>query len=429
MPFEQPRLMPRRVAVIGGGISGMAAAYMAAQDHDVVLFEAGARLGGHARTVIAGKRGDQPVDTGFIVFNRENYPHLTALFEELEVPVIPSNMGFCASIGGGRVEYGLDTLNMIFAQRRNLIKPSYIRMLRDILHFNAKAADVVTPDMSIRDLLAALGTSDAFRDHYLTPFSGAIWSMPVRDILDFPADAMIRFFENHRLLSSKGHHRWMTLKGGSIEYVSRLTGALIERGVKIRCKTAVAAVKRRSDDVLLRCVGAEWESFDEVIFATHADDTLSMLSDASAQEHAALSAVQYQPNEAVLHCDPGAMPKSRRVWSSWAYVEPEGGPGDQIELTYWMNSLQAIPMDDPLFVTLNSTGRIRSEMIYDSVTFRHPVYNSDTLRGQAGIRALNGGRNTWYCGAWMKSGFHEDGFASAVDVIEQMRARAEAAVE
>lgn len=423
MPFETPLEHRRRIAVIGGGISGMAAAHLLADDHDVTLFEAENRLGGHARTVLAGKRGDQPVDTGFIVFNRVNYPHLCEMFDRLDVPVAESNMSFCASIDGGRIEYGLATLDTLFAQRRNAMNPRFLRMVRDIVHFNAHAAEVARPGMVIGDLLAELGTGAYFRDYYITPFSGAIWSTPTRGILDFPADAMMCFFQNHALLSASGQHQWYTVRGGSVEYVSRLEQMLQHQGVDLRKGCRLAALRREISGVDLRPVGGDWESFDEVVLAVHSDDALALISDASPEERAALGAIRYQPNEAVLHCDTALMPKARKIWSSWAYVEPKGGPGERIDLTYWMNNLQPIPKDDPLFVTLNANQRIRDERVYDSVTFRHPVYDSAALDAQQTIRAANGTRNTWFCGAWMKNGFHEDGFASAVDVVRALRER------
>lgn len=423
MPFETNDSAPRRIAVIGGGISGMSAAHMLGDRNHVVLFEAAPRLGGHARTVMAGKRGDQPVDTGFIVFNNVNYPNLVALFDKLEVPVAKSQMSFGASLDGGRIEYALANLDTLFAQRRNLLNPKFLGMIRDILRFNKHAVAMAKPGMVIRDLLAALGTGDYFRDYYITPFSGAIWSTPTRGILDFPADAMIRFFDNHRLLHTEGQHQWYTVQGGSVQYVQRLQAALVRQGVDLRLGAGVAGVRRQDGGVHIRAQGAEWEAFDEVIFATHSDDALSLLSDPSAAESAALGTVRYQPNEAVLHCDKSLMPKLRKTWSSWAYVEPKGGPGDRIDLTYWMNSLQPIPQDDLHFVTLNTNRAIRDDCIYDSTIFRHPVYDAAALSAQGAIRQMNGTNHTWFCGAWMKNGFHEDGIASAVDVVTAMGQR------
>jgi uncharacterized protein len=422
MPFETVNAGPRRIAVIGGGISGMAAAHMLAPQASVVLFESEPRLGGHARTVLAGKRGDQPVDTGFIVFNRVNYPHLVKLFTDLNVPIADSSMTFGASLRGGKMEYALASLNALFATRSNILNPAYLRMLRDILHFNKHAEAAATdPTLTIGDLLSNLGTGPYFRDYYITPLSGAIWSTPVQGILDFPAQALIRFFKNHALLGVYGQHQWYTVQGGSIEYVRRLQASLTQHGVDIRLGAPIAGVKRVLGGAMVRTHGAEWEMFDDVIFATHSDTTLSLLSDATPQETRALSAVRYQPNEAVLHADANLMPKRRSCWASWVYCEPAGPKPDRIDLTYWMNSLQPIPQDDPLFVTLNSTQAIRQELIHDTVTFQHPVFDLPALAAQSTIRAMNGTQNTWFCGAWMRNGFHEDGFQSAVDVVEAMQ--------
>ena len=245
MPFETVDATPRRIAVIGGGISGMSAAHLLARDASVVLYEAERRLGGHARTVMAGKRGDQPVDTGFIVFNKVNYPHLVQLFTDLNVPIADSSMTFGASLRGGRMEYALASLNALFATRSNITNPRFYRMLRDIVHFNKHAEATATdPNQTIGDLLRVLGTGDYFRDYYITPLSGAIWSTPVQGIMDFPATALIRFFKNHALLGVYGQHQWYTVQGGSIEYVRRLQASLLQHGVDLRAGTPVAGIKR-----------------------------------------------------------------------------------------------------------------------------------------------------------------------------------------
>ena len=425
MPFEARPAQPRRIAVIGGGISGLGAAYSLATDHQVTLFEAEPRLGGHARTVMAGKRGDQAVDTGFIVFNYANYPNLVSLFEDLDVPVAQSDMSFSASLRGGALEYGLRDLKAVFAQKRNAVNPRFLRMLRDILYFNAHALDRARdPSQSLGDFLDEMGTGAWFRDYYLLPLSGAIWSTPAEKIMDFPAYALIRFFENHALLNHTGQHQWYTVQGGSVEYVRRMAAALVGMGADLRTGCPVAGVRRRPGRADVRPEGGEWESFDEVIFATHSDDSLRLLTDPTPQEARALGAVAYQPNRVVLHNDTSIMPKRRACWSSWNYTEDAGKVMNQIDLTYWMNSLQPIPQDDPMFVTLNSTREIREEAIFDEVTLRHPVYDLGALEAQAALAARNGTLNTWFCGAWMKNGFHEDGLASAVEVAGALQARA-----
>jgi predicted NAD/FAD-binding protein len=424
MPFETRRQPAKRIAVIGAGISGMGAAHLLSKNHSVVLFEEEGRLGGHARTVVAGRNGDQPVDTGFIVFNYATYPNLTKLFAELGVPVAKSDMGFGVSIDGGRMEYALRNLDSLIARRRNAVTPAFWRMVRDILRFNKKAEDLAAdPKMTIGQLLEALGTGPWFRDYYILPFSGAIWSTPTQDILDFPAQALVRFFKNHGLLDPNGNHQWYTVDGGSVQYVSRLATSLERRGVDIRLSAGVAAVRRTGTGAEVRTKGADWDGFDEVVFATHSDTTLSLLSDATGVERTALSAIRYQPNEAVLHADTTVMPQRRSAWASWVYTEEKGAPRDRIGVSYWMNSLQPIPMTDPMFVTLNPSRPIRDELIYDQVTFAHPVYDVAALAAQSTVRAINGQNRTWFCGAWMKNGFHEDGIASAVDVVEAMEAR------
>lgn len=424
MPFETFRGAPKRIAVIGAGISGMGAAHMLSRHNNVVLFEAENRLGGHARTVLAGKNGDQPVDTGFIVFNNVNYPNLLKLFDELQVPIAKSDMSFAASINGGALEYGLHSVGALFAQKINLANPRFLRMIRDVLHFNKRGFEVANdPEMTIGQFLEKLGTGDWFRDYYILPLSGAIWSTPVEKILDFPAQAMIQFFKNHALMGITGQHQWYTVDGGSIEYVNRLAAAMDREGVELRIGAPIDGVKRVEGGALVKTRGAEWEMFDEVVFATHSDQALALMSDASPAERAALAAIKYQPNTAILHADEALMPKRRVCWASWNYVEPQGPKPEKIDLTYWMNRLQPIPETDPMFVTLNSNTPIREELIYDQATFAHPVYDVAAQHGREAIRSMQGMRNTWFCGAWMKNGFHEDGLASAVDVVRIMAAR------
>ena len=303
MPFENLRPPAKRIAVIGGGISGMGAAHLLAHDHRVVLFEAEGRLGGHARTVLAGRNGDQPVDTGFIVFNRVNYPHLVRLFERLGVPLAKSDMSFGASIGGGRIEYGLRNFATLFAQPRNALRPAYLGMLRDVQRFNSHALRLAEdPALTIGALLQQMRLGEWFRNYYLGPLSGAIWSSPPEMIMEFPARALLQFFENHALLSHRGQHQWYTVAGGSIEYVRRLQEAMTNQGIDIRLREPIAEVRRGETGVSLHCRSGAVELFDEVVFATHADDSLGMLADADPQERAALSALRYQPNEAILHC-------------------------------------------------------------------------------------------------------------------------------
>lgn len=406
----------------------MAAARALASSHAVILIESQPHLGGRARTVLAGRRGDQSVDTGFIVFNNANYPNLVTLFDEFDVPIAKSVMSFAASIDGGRIEYSLQNADTMFAQRGNLFSPTYLGMVRDIFRFNTRAAEAANdPNLPLREFVARLGLGRAFRDWYLGPISGAIWSTPCQDVMDFPAQAMIRFFRNHALLSHEGQHDWFSVRGGSVEYVRRLEARLAGMGVEVRKGAQVCGLRRAPGGVTLRCEGGAWETFDEVVLATHSDVSLSLLSDATAAETARLSRIRYQDNEAVLHADPSVMPRRRKVWSSWNYAEQAARP-DRIGLTYWMNRLQPIPQDDPIFSTLNPQHPIREEQIFERNHFRHPVFDLDMAAAVAETRAANGTAGIWFCGAWMRDGFHEDGFASALEVASAIDRRDSLAV-
>lgn len=401
----------------------MGAAHLLSKSNDVTLFEAGNRLGGHARTVMAGENQSQPVDTGFIVFNYANYPRMTAMFDQLDVPVMKSDMSFGVSANAGQVEYALRSLNSLYGQRLNIFRPEYHRMIRDILKFNKTAEQALEgPEMSLRDLLQKIGTGDWFRDFYILPFSGAIWSTSLGQMLDFPAEALIRFFKNHNLLATSGHHQWYTVQGGSIEYVNRLRDAMVQHGVDIRLNAPVLGVRRTGVGVEIRSKGADWQKFDSVVMASHSDQSLRMLEDPSEQETQLLGAIKYQPNQAVLHSDPVVMPSRKRCWSSWVYASDTMQTDEPVGVTYWMNKLQSIPQSQQFFQSLNPTREIKQELIHDEKMFMHPVFDRAALAAQKEIHKIQGHNNTWYCGAWMRNGFHEDGYSSAVDVAENIGA-------
>lgn len=420
MPFDLTRGAPQRIAIIGGGIAGLSAAWLLRNHHDVTLYEASPRLGGHARTVMVG---DQPVDTGFIVFNYANYPHLTAMFRDLDVPVQRSDMSFGVSLNGGKLEYALRSGNALYGQRSNLISAGFHRMVRDILRFNAKAEATAAahPGLSIEDLLDRLGVGARFRDHYLFPICGAIWSTPASGIGAFPAEALIRFMRNHALMSAGGQHQWWTVDGGSIAYIRKLEAALVQAGVKLRPGAAIRSVTRAESGVTLRGDDVVSDPYDQVIFATHADVTLNMLADPSLAERAALGAIRFQPNRTVLHSDPSVMPKRRRCWSSWVYrADTVAADGAAVGVSYWMNRLQNIPDRTPLFVSLNPEIQIRDDLIHDQTTFHHPVFDHAAIAAQSRIAAMQGENRSWFAGAWLRNGFHEDGFASSVRIARQL---------
>ena len=421
VPFEFTSSRPKNIAVIGAGISGMGAAHLLAKSHNITLFESNKRLGGHARTVIAGKNMDQPVDTGFIVFNYANYPRMTQLFDALNVPVIKSDMSFGVSANSGSIEYALRTLNSLYGQRLNLIRPKYHQMIMDIIKFNKNAESALEgPEMTLRDLLVKIGTGDWFRDYYILPFGGAIWSTPLGQMLDFPAEALIKFFKNHNLLATSGHHQWYTVKGGSIEYVKLLEKDMKKRSVVIRSGSPVKGVRRTSLGVDIRVYGGDWQSFDSVVMASHSDQSLNLLEDPSADEVRLLSAIKYQPNQAILHSDPVVMPKRKRCWSSWVYASDQADSANPVGVSYWMNRLQSIPEAENFFQSLNPTREIKQELIHDQNMFMHPVFDRAALAAQQEIKGIQGHNNTWFCGAWLRNGFHEDGYSSAVDILENM---------
>lgn len=423
MTFHSPRIEPQNVAIIGAGISGLAAAYLLAPHHTVTLYEAGRSLGGHARTVIAGRNGDQPVDTGFIVFNHANYPHLTRMFADLDVPTVKSDMSFGATIDRGRIEYGLRNMGALFAQRRNISRPSFLRMIGDILRFNARAESASQDESAtVGDLMGRLRLGHWFQDYYLTPLCGAIWSTPPDQVRAFPARSLVQFFRNHALLNVTGQHQWYTVQGGSVEYVRRLEAHLRARGVAIRTRTPVRTVIRDgAGQHRVIADNAPQGRFDQVIFACHSDQALRLLDRPTQAEHNALSNITYQDNHMVLHRDTGQMPRRRSVWSSWVYQADRAQRQSRIGVTYWMNRLQNIPESDPLFVTLNPARPVDEKAIYDQHLFRHPVFDHAALRAQRDLDAIQGANNTWFAGAYTRYGFHEDGCASADRIVRRMQ--------
>lgn len=425
MPLDFSKGAPQRIAIIGGGISGLASAMALCRHHTVTLFEAATRFGGHARTVLAGRNGDQPVDTGFIVFNHVNYPYLTAMFRDLDVPIVKSDMSFGVSLDDGRFEYALRNGNALFGQRRNFLDPRFYQMLGDVLRFNKGAEAVVStqPMLTIAELIAEMGLSQRFRDLYLYPFCGAIWSTPNHDIGSFPAQALLRFMRNHGLMSRAEHHQWWTVEGGSIAYVERLVAALQRQGVDLRPGARVRSITRSEGMVTLRAEGGLTETYDQVVLASHPDESLAMLTDSDDFEHDTLSAIRFQPNRAILHADPVVMPKRRRCWSSWVSRGAVGMETEAVGVTYWMNRLQNIPETNPLFLTLNpaqAAEGIDPALIYDETVFHHPVFDAAALDAQGRIAARQGARQTWFAGAWLRNGFHEDGCASAMRIARQL---------
>lgn len=409
-----------RIAVVGAGISGLAAAWLLSRKHEVVLYESDDRLGGHARTVsVPGPDGDIPVDTGFIVFNEVNYPNLSGLFRHLDIATKKSDMSFAVTVDRGAIEYGSQSINAALAQRGNLVRPAFWRMVRDILHFNRTALLVAQADprMTVGGLIQRQRLGEWFTRYYLLPMSGAIWSTPRDQMLGFPALALAQFFENHGLLSLNGQHQWFTVVGGSRSYVDRMAETM---AADVRLKAAVRRVERSDGGVTIHADGQPAERFDHVILACHSDQALGMLGDANQPERRILERVRYQPNRAVLHTDALQMPMRRACWSSWVYQASSDGPESAASVTYWMNRLQGIRDDVPLFVTLNPAREIPEDKIVDEHICYHPQFDLHALAAQAELPSVQGQRGTWFCGAWTRNGFHEDGLASAVAVAERL---------
>lgn len=405
------------LAVIGSGISGMAAAYLLHQHYDVTLFEQHARPGGHSRTKTITYNGQEiAVDTGFIVFNHPTYPHLTAMFDHLGVATEKSDMSFGFSERGGAFEWGASGLNAVFGQRSNLLKPGFYKVIADVKRFfrDAPAAAEANPTLSLGALLKKLNMGDAFRHRFIIPMGAAIWSCPAQAMLDFPALTFVRFFKNHGLLSLDGQHQWYTVTGGSQRYVEKLLAPLQGR---IRLNAAVARLTPEGERWHITCTDGETTHFDQIIVAAHADEALAMLKHPTPEERRILSAFRYQPNRAYLHSDPSLMPKRRACWSSWNYLS---GDGASVCLTYWMNRLQNIDTAYPLFVTLNPLTPPAPKTVFDRHDFTHPIFDATAIAAQKEISTIQGKRGLWFCGAYQRYGFHEDGLQSAVDVAKKL---------
>jgi predicted NAD/FAD-binding protein len=412
-----------RIAIVGTGISGLGSAFLLNPDHEITVYEKAARIGGHSRTVTVDYDGTSiPVDTGFIVFNRPNYPNLSGLFAHLGVPTHASDMTFAASIRDGWLEWGAKDLGAVLGQWRNLLRPKFGLLVRDVIKFNAQAEATVErhPHLTLQGLIDKLGLGEWFGRYYLLPMSGAIWSCPPCEMLSFPARTLIRFFANHHLLSFSGQPQWRTVTGGSQEYVNRLTTPFAHR---IRTNCGAVAVTRESGKVHIRDTRGGVETYDQVVMACHGDETLALLKDADTAERAALSSFRYQKNTAVLHRDPSVMPRRKRCWASWVYTSDGEFLHPQITVTYWMNLLQGIDNRYPLFVSLNPKRAIAEELVFDVAEFDHPVFDAAALAAQPRVAALQGRRGTWFAGAHLGHGFHEDGLASAVGVARALGSR------
>ncbi|GGB44656.1 NAD/FAD-binding protein [Roseibium aquae] len=416
-----------RIAVIGAGISGNSAAWALSKTNEVTLYEKRLRPGGHSATVDIDYDGTPiSVDTGFIVYNTLNYPNFTAMLDHLGVKTEDSDMSFAFSANGGQLEWGGDSLASVFAQKRNLFSPRFLMMLREIFRFNKQAAiDLAAgalKGVSLGDYLTQNRYSTAFSDRYLLAMGGAIWSTPREEMKDYPAESFISFFENHRLIHPSSERPiWRTISGGSRNYVAKLLEPIMDR---VRLGAQVIRIERSSDHVTVTDSSGSTETYDQVILASHTDQSLAMLGDdASATERALLSAMRYRPNDVYLHRDEALMPKRNKVWSSWNFMADSRQGDREITVSYWMNRLQNIDRSKPIFVTLNPAEAPHPDKTFARFTYDHPQFDAAALAAKKRLSEIQGVNRTWYCGAWAGHGFHEDGMASGLAVARALGAR------
>jgi len=407
-----------KIAIIGSGIAGNVAAYHLNKQHDITLFEQNSHIGGHTHThVIEDVAGDLNIDTGFIVLNDRTYPNFNRLLEQLDVDIQMTEMSFSIKCEHSGLEYNGNNLNTLFAQRRNIFSPVFYRMISDILRFNREATESIDNtdmDHSLGDFLRNGNYSDIFINKYIVPMGAAIWSTKPQDMFSFPAAFFFRFFLNHGLLSINNRPQWYVIKGGSSSYVKKLVNGFEDR---IRTNCPVKNIVRHDDHVEIHTTSHGIERFDYVFIASHSDQALSMLQHPSYEERETLSAIEYQKNEAVLHSDSSLLPVSKKAWASWNYHIPKDTRSD-VALTYNMNILQGLKTDNTYCVTLNYSDQIDQKKILKTIEYDHPIFTPRSMIAQDNHRLINGTGRTYYCGAYWRNGFHEDGVVSALTALE-----------
>lgn len=411
-----------KIAIIGTGIAGNVAAYHLNKEHDITVFEQNSHIGGHTHTHSITDSGEgtdtdaHNIDTGFIVLNDRTYPNFTDLLNKLDVDIQKTEMSFSVKCEESGLEYNGNNIDTLFAQRRNLLSPRFYRMIRDILRFNKQASKFATEgdnNISLGDFLHKNAYSDIFTKKYIVPMGAAIWSMKPEDMLDFPARFFFSFFLNHGLLSVNNRPQWYVIKGGSKNYVTELVKGFRNR---IRTDCPVDSIVRYTDYVEVHSKRYSNERFDYVFIASHSDQALDMLQHPSPEERFTLSAIQYQQNEIVLHTDDSLLPVKKKAWASWNYHIPEDSQAT-VALTYNMNILQGLKSDKTYCVTLNYADQIDENKILKVIEYHHPVFTSDSVAAQQNHRLINGTNRTYYCGAYWRNGFHEDGVVSAITAL------------
>ena len=413
----------KRIAVVGSGISGLSAAWLLGKRHEVVLYESAGRLGGHSNTATVALEGKQvAVDTGFIVYNKPTYPNLTALFQHLDVPTAHSDMSFGVSLDGGKFEYSSNSLMSYFKDPSTILNPRFWEVVREVVRFYRTAPNAMRQladrGLSLGEFLDACGYGEAFQKDHLLPQAAAIWSCSVHEIRDYPAKSFIAFCDSHGLMRFTSRPMWRTVDGGSKTYVAAIES---DFSGEVRLNAGVTAIRRLANCVEIQDVSGSVDLFDDVVLASHADQSLAMLTDATPEERALLSCFRYTQNTAVLHADKRLMPARRTWWSSWNFL---GHTGDHSEATvsYWMNALQNLDIKTDLFVTLNPSSKMTLKGEVRREYYEHPIFDGPAMEAQARLWALQGARSTWFCGAYFGAGFHEDGLQAGLAVAEALGA-------
>lgn len=419
-----------KIAVIGSGVSGLSAAWLLAPHHEVEIFEKNGWLGGHAHTALVQGSSGQPiaVDTGFMVFNPVRYPNLTKLFEHFGVETLPTDMSFAVSMDGGAFEYSSKVPKGIFADRENILRVSFYEFLEEILRFNAAARAAlekgVSPHTTLRDFLTQHKFSDDFEQKYLLPMVGSIWSTPKKLARDFPCGPLLEFLNGHHLLAAVGHPQWRTPKGGSVQYVEKVTAEVRAQGGVFHANDSVVKVKRDVDGVTV-ISKRKHHRYDAVVFACHADEALALLARPSREERLLLSKFKYEANDVYLHSDESLMPRRKDAWAAWNYlgVSGWGRKTKKVSLTYYMNILQSLPTDLPVFVTLNPPVPPRRDLVHGRFSYAHPLCTCVSMETRTRLQELQGKNATYFCGSYFGYGFHEDGITSAIEAVRHLGVR------
>ena len=415
-----------RIAIVGSGISGLVCSYFLNKHFEIKLYEKNDYVGGHSNTVDINYDGNKiAVDTGFIVFNHQTYPNLKAFFELLKVDYQPSKMSFAVKIDDSKIEYAGTNLKAVFAQKKNLLNPQFIKMLFDILRFNKTAQDLLNQeknlDYSMINFLKDLKVGKYFQEYYLLPMASAIWSTPLNKIHDYPASSFVRFFKNHGLLTVNDQPQWLTVSNGSRQYVNKVCANFMD---KISLNDEVQKIYQNPEKKWVIESQKSTEIFDKIVIASHADQALKFIQNPTSQQQEILSSFNYQKNLAVLHRDCAVMPKSKKAWASWVYSHNSSGENlekNNLSVSYWMNNLQNINHSYPLFVTLNPNIRIEEKNIFAKFEYDHPIFDAKAVKAQERIDEIQGQDEIYFCGAYQSFGFHEDGISSAIRVLNKLQ--------